>query len=437
MPSRHQSPPNFIHTIKKVITWGLRGGFCIAIFAGIGFAFLLYLGHTPKSVLIEIVELIPSNLSTKKTDMFLRKNAGNFTNKIPPYLDVSFSLPNTLRTIQIASVNELITEIKKANKSSGNLTLILESGIYQLKKTLRIEANNISIISSTGNPKDVIIQGTGMKEGGSVGNLIWVGGKFFVLSGITLQKASHHLIQIAGEHDADFPTIRNCILQDSYQQLIKVSYNIDNKPNNSSDFGLVENCTFQYTAGIGPQYYIGGIDAHAANGWIVRNNLFKDIASPNNRISEFAIHFWRNAHNNIVENNIIEDCDRGIGFGFGSSHINMPYSNKGGRISGNTIIHKNNNDPFADTGIAIANSPNTIIENNYIWLEHDYSRAIEYRFPLTTNVIIRNNTTNKRISSRNGGKASLSNNKTDATYGDIISKHIEKHKSSKLLEALN
>lgn len=433
MPSLHQSSPHFIYIIKKGITLGLGVFFCIAIFAGIGFFILLYSGHTPKSALIKIGKLIPSNLSTKKTDVTLRKNADNFTNKINPYLNAPFSLPDTLKAIPIASVNQLVTEIKIANKSSGNITLMLKSGIYQLTKTLRIEADNISIISITGNPKDVIIQGSGMNKSGSVKNLIWVGGNFFVLSGITLQKASHHLIQIAGEHDADFPTIRNCILQDSYQQLIKVSYNIDNKPNNSSDFGLVENCTFQYTAGIGPQYYIGGIDAHAANGWIVRNNRFKDIASPNNRISEFAIHFWRNSHNNIVENNIIEDCDRGIGFGFGSSHINMPYSNKGGRISGNTIIHKNNNDPFADTGIAIANSPNTIIENNYIWLDHGYSRAIEYRFPLTTNVIIRDNTTNKRISSRNGGEASLSNNKTDATYEDIISKHIENKISSKLL----
>jgi len=52
-------------------------------------------------------------------------------------------------------------------------------------------------------------------------------------------------IQIAGEHNADYPVIRNCILQDSYQQLIKISYDKKERAEISADFGLIENSTFQ------------------------------------------------------------------------------------------------------------------------------------------------------------------------------------------------
>jgi len=407
------------------------------LFIGIGFSFgimpLLIIALfitkskniTPQFILDKAISLVYTRDEKLPDEM-----AGNFTEIKNPYLESEYKFPSAIKEVTIKSVNELVKEVSKANVTKGNIILSLESGTYTLKRTIDIRADHIIITSKTGNPEDVIIQGTGMSKNSKVKNLIRVLGKNFVLSGITLQKSGHHLIQIAGEHDADSPVIRNCILLDAYQQMIKVSYNIAGTPEISSDYGLIENCTFQYTAGIGPHYYIGGIDAHGANGWLVRGNKFKDIASPSEQIAEHAVHFWNNTHNNIVENNLIEDSDRGIGFGLDSKHENLVYSNLGGEIKNNTIMHSDNNDPFADTGIVIERSPNTIISNNNIWLGHSYSRAIEYRFPLTKNVIIKGNVTNKSISSRNGGDAILEKNKTDANYEDILENYINL-KSSK------
>ena len=211
-------------------------------------------------------------------------------------------------------------------------------------------------------------------------------------------------------------------MQDSYQQLIKISYDKKKRDGISADFGLIENSVFQYTDGIGPNFYIGGIDLHAGNSWIIRNNKFKDIASPGGSIAEHAVHAWNNAYNTIVEHNVIEDCDRAIGFGLftGKKHPSIVFSHRGGVIRNNLILHKNNNDPFADTGIILEDSADTLIENNRIWLEHSYPIAIEYRFRSTQNVIIKNNTTNKAIVSTDGGKAKLSNNKTNAKLEDVL-----------------
>ena len=96
------------------------------------------------------------------------------------------------------------------------------------------------------------------------------------------------------------------------------------------------------------------------------------------------------------------------------------FSHRGGVIRNNLILHNNNNDLFADTGIILEDSADTLIENNRIWLGHNYPNAIEYRYSSTQNVIIQNNITNKAIVSRNGGKATLSNNKTNASLEAVL-----------------
>ena len=43
---------------------------------------------------------------------------------------------------------------------------------------------------------------------------------------------------------------------------------------------MIDDCEFVYTAGIGPQYYIGEIDVHGGHNWVVRRSLFIGIARP-------------------------------------------------------------------------------------------------------------------------------------------------------------
>ena len=305
----------------------------------------------------------------------------NYTPLQNPYIAKTYQPPENHTFITISPSEDSLNQTNEIQRpGQKNITFLLQDGVYTLNQTLNIKNDHIRIASLSGNPLDVIIQGSQHKNTG-IGNLFRVTGKHFTIDGVTLQNAKNHLIQIAGESDADFPVIRNSILQDGFQQLMKVSYDKDSKPELSSDFGLIENNIFRYTEGIGPNYYIGGIDIHAGNSWIIRNNKFSNIASPGRYIAEHAIHIWNNASNNLVENNVIEDCDRGIGFGMlmGKLSPNVTYSNFGGIIRNNTIIHSDNGDSFSDTGIVLEDSASTLIEGNKIWLGHDYPRAIEYR----------------------------------------------------------
>jgi hypothetical protein len=309
----------------------------------------------------------------------------------------------------VSTEAQLQSALAAANSGGGNRTILLNDGTYSLSDTLYVNAPNVTIGSASGARDKVIIQGDAMSATARIGNLVRVAASNFQIRDVTLQKAGWHLIQIAGETNADAPVITNCILRDSYEQLVKVSQDPAN-PNVVSDNGRIENSLFEYSAGIGPQYYIGGVDAHGSTGWVIRNNTFKNIASPNTSVAEFAVHFWdAPAANNTIERNLIIDCDRGIGFGL------QGRGNSGGIIRNNMIYHSNNGDPYADVGIALADSPNTQVYNNTVYFENNMSFSMEYRFAATKNTVFTNNLTNKQILARDGGTGSLSNNVTNAS----------------------
>ena len=317
-------------------------------------------------------------------------------------------------TINVNTAAALQSAVETANSAGGNRIISVADGTYTLSDTLYVNAPNVSIVGASGNRDAVIIQGTGMSATASVGTIIRVAASGFQLRYVTLQKSKYHLVQIAGETNADGASLRDCKLRDAYEQMVKVSNDPAN-PSVTGDNGLVENCVFEYTAGIGPQYYIGGIDAHGSKGWVVRGNTFRDIAAPNTSVAEFAVHFWDGSSNTTVERNLIIDCDRGIGFGLDGR------GNDGGVIRNNMIYHSANGDPYADSAIALVESPNTQVYNNTVFLQNSFPWAIEYRFATTTGVQFSNNLTNLPIQARDGAAGTLANNVTNAVASWFVS----------------
>ncbi|MGH1377073.1 MAG: LamG-like jellyroll fold domain-containing protein [Alphaproteobacteria bacterium] len=314
------------------------------------------------------------------------------------------------RLFEVSNTTELHQAINQVNVTGGNAQIVLSPGVYNIENTLNITSEGVVIRSETGRASEVIIQGDKMSPDADIGNIMWVGASNFTLDGVTLQKCGNHTIQIAGEMNPDNPTIKNSILKDSYEQLLKVSSANDGT---TVDNGIVENTEFSYSAGIGPNYYIGGMDVHGGKDWVVSDNVFKNIASPADSVAEHAVHFWNGSSENTVENNVIIDSDRGIGFGM---RVTDKMPTEGGVIQGNIIFHSGNPDhAFADVGIALEENSNTEVTENIIILNSGYPNAIETRWPESTGNEIYQNMTNVAIIERDGAKAEIHDNNTNAS----------------------
>ena len=293
--------------------------------------------------------------------------------------------------VEVSSISELYDAINNANTKT---TIFLADGTYTVSSSqfIYITNDNITIRSKSGNRDNVIIEGEGMNAGGS-GHGILVAASNFTVADLTIRDVQNHGVQIQGENDADNCLIHNVKFVNINEQMIKIS-----KGNNTfSDNGIVECCYFEFTAGQANQYYTGGVDGHKCINWIVRNNTFKNIKSPETSLCEHAVHFWSESENTLVENNLIINCDRGIGFGLGnSSHI--------GGVIRNNMIHTSR-----DVGIGLENASSVKVYNNTLHTEN-YSNSIEYRFSGSNNIHIVNNLSNAEITEREGGSANLETN---------------------------
>lgn len=321
------------------------------------------------------------------------------------FLVMGYGLP----PIQAAQI-EVSTAVELSNAVGNSATgdiILLENGVYDLMDsgTIVVRTRALTIQGKRGDRSAVVVQGWGMAAGGHNG--FWVAADDVTIANLTIQNVGYHCIQT--DVDVDRLTVRNCILKDAGEQLLKVPTVAGA---DYSDDGLVQGCLFTYSAGVGPQYYIGGIDVHHGKGWTVQDNRFQYIRSPESSIAEHAIHFWNDSRDTLVERNWIFDCDRGIGFGLGDS----PHT--GGIIRNNMIAHDGSPLPDGgpgqnDVGIGLESASGARVYNNTVFFLHSYN-AIEYRFSATTSVVIANNLTNRPIQQRNEATATLYTNLTQA-----------------------
>jgi len=304
------------------------------------------------------------------------------------------------KSITVGTFAELMAGI---NSASGGDTILMKDGTYTIDNGygVQVRKNDLVIKSLSNNRNKVVVTGGGMTSGSNYG--FWIPGHRVTIQGITIEQVKNHCIQT----DVDNHRLRviDCVLRDAYEQFLKVPAG-----SGTSDSGLVEGCLFEFTKGVGENYYTGGIDCHRSKDWIVRNNSFKNIRSPGGAVAEHAIHFWNNCQNITVENNLIIDCDRGIGFGLGNENIQQ-----GGLIRNNMVYHREiSGTDFGDVGIALENCRDIGVYNNTIFFDNNYTNAIEYRFTGSTGISIQNNLTNRRIQMRDGASGTVVNNCTTA-----------------------
>lgn len=316
--------------------------------------------------------------------------------------------PDYDTTLVVSNVSELLSAVEYAN-ANGNVEILLADGTYQLDGMLWIDGVNVGFRGQSGNRDAVVVRGDGMS--GGVSHVFNVPGDYFAVQDMTVGWVANHAVQIHGNSDADYPYFSNVRFVDTGEQMLKVSTDFGSS---WSDGGIVEDCSFEYSAGIGPQYYIGGVDGHQCRDWTVRDCYFYGIRSPESDLAEHAIHFWSESEGTVVERNRITRCDRGIGFGLGDS-------GHGSGMIRNNFVHTTR-----DVGIGLENASGVDVYNNSLYTVN-YANSIEYRFAGTSGGEIVNNLASGEIASRDGGTASVSTNLTaaqaswfqDAGSGDL------------------
>jgi hypothetical protein len=174
--------------------------------------------------------------------------------------------------------------------------------------------------------------------------------------------------------------------------------------------------------------YTGGVDAHQAEGWVIRDNLVEGFWCSFG-LSEHGIHLWRGCRDTLVERNVLKENARGIGFGLAESGTARTYSdnpcstaNGGyvdhyGGIIRNNFVFASDSGLFAseygfDCGICLWQACGAQIFNNTVASTQAPFSSIEWRFD-NTNVELRNNLVSHNLRDR-GGVSVLSNNLENA-----------------------
>ena len=184
--------------------------------------------------------------------------------------------------------------------------------------------------------------------------------------------------------------------------------------------GIVEYCWFEYTgsppgdhgSGVG---YVNGISAHAAQNWIIRGNLFKNLHNPDTAayLLNPAVLFWNHSVGTVTEQNTFLNVDRAVAYGLQST---TPFFDHAGGVIRNNFVclvpglMSASRTASSDGSLIAWNSPGTQIDHNSVLLNSNEFYAVEFRFSTTTNGAARNNLADAPIHLRDSATATLASN---------------------------
>jgi len=300
--------------------------------------------------------------------------------------------------------------------AASGTTILLHDGVYNMDagdnvSRLAFSTPGVTLRSLSGDRDAVVLDGNYQTS-----ELIAVNASNVVIADVTVREAYDHPIHVSGNPDPITGTVlHNVRVVDPGQQGIK----INPVGEGWADYGTIECSSIELTdAGrpfIRDNCYTGGIDAHAAWGWLVRRNRISGFWCAAG-LSEHAIHFWNASRDTVVEENVIVDCARGVGFGLlavsgDRAYPDDPYPGVGylGHIDG--VIRNNfiaaadpdllQSDSGFDAGIALEQSRNTWVMHNSVVSTAAPFSSIEWRFGNTLVQIV-NNLVSHNLRERDG-----------------------------------
>ncbi|HFQ93417.1 MAG TPA: hypothetical protein ENK32_05375 [Anaerolineae bacterium] len=332
--------------------------------------------------------------------------------------------PSTGPTTSVSTVTELENAVN--NAAPGDAILIAD-GTYNLNGVyLRLDTPNVTLRSASGSREAVILDGNYVTT-----EIIQIAASNVTIADVTLQKAYNHPIHVMTTAAGDTLNTRiyNVHIIDPGEQAIKINPAADGT---YPDDGLIACSRIELTDAGRPSIrnncYTGGIDAHQARGWTVRDNRIEGFWCASG-LSEHAVHFWRGSRDTVVERNTLNDNARGVGFGLdasgnGRTYADNPCPGAGGGyvdhydgIIRNNFVFAGRSELFAseygfDCGVCLWQACGAQALNNTVVSTQAPFSSIEWRFA-NTDVTIANNLVSHNLRDR-GGAAVLSNNRQNA-----------------------
>jgi hypothetical protein len=330
------------------------------------------------------------------------------------------------RIVQVATEAQLQTAM--GNLQSGD-TILLADGTYSLTSTLYVNGRNNVTIRGAAGSTNVILVGKGMDNSnyGDVPFGIWSNGTNTTIAHLTIRDTWDN--EIIFDIGAQAPLVYCVGLINAGSQFIK-SNPTDVSNGLGVNNGTVEYCWFEYTgrppgdhgSGVG---YFNGISAHAAQNWIARGNLFKNLHNPDSAAYLWnpAVLFWRHSFNTVTEQNTFLNVDRAVAYGLDNT---TPYFDHAGGIIRNNFVcltaglMSASRKAGSDGALIAWNSPGTQIDHNSLLLNGNEFYAVEFRFSTTTNCAARNNLADAPIHLRDSAAAILLSNLATAVPGMFV-----------------
>jgi hypothetical protein len=315
------------------------------------------------------------------------------------------------------------------NNATPGTTILVADGYYNLNGVyLRFDTPGVTLRSASGERQAVVLDGNYLTS-----EIVQIVASNVTIADLTLREAYDHPIHVMSTESSHTlnTLIYNVHILDPGQQAIK----INPVPGGFyTDDGVIACSRIELSDAGRPQIrdncYTGGVDAHQARGWTVRDNRIQGFWCETG-LSEHAIHLWRGCRDTTIERNALLDNARGVGLGLvtdgeGRTYPDNPcpaasgYVDDFGGIIRNNFIAANSNGLFAsqygfDCGICLWNACNVRALHNTVYTADPGSTfsAIEWRFPNTQAQII-NNLVNHTMRQRDDATAEQSGNLTQA-----------------------
>ena len=179
----------------------------------------------------------------------------------------------------------------------------------------------------------------------------------------------------------------------------------------------MENSLLEYST-TAPDNYTNGVDVHRGKNWVIRNNTFKNFRSAVG-LAGPAILMWNGSSDSTVIQNTFINNQRDISLGLDPTVPAGGATDHARGLIANNLIYKTAS-VNPDVPVAVFDSPQTKVYHNTILLSGSYPNAIEYRFPRTTGLDIKNNLSDGGIVARDGASASVGTNITNATSSFFV-----------------